>query len=94
VEHWLAAISPTVRSATHYSYARNLRLHVLPSLGQMPMVAVDAGMLNGLYARLLAEGRQDHDGGGLSSRSVRYVHTIVHRVFKEAVKWGRLCAPR
>lgn len=90
VEEWLVAIAPTVRIATHYSYARNLRLHVIPYIGSMPMVAVDAGMLNGLYARLLADGRKDREGGGLSPRSVRYVHTILHRVFKDAVKWGRL----
>src|SRR3954471_22494321 len=30
LEEWLRAIEPTVRPATHYSYARNLRLHVLP----------------------------------------------------------------
>jgi Arm DNA-binding domain/Phage integrase, N-terminal SAM-like domain len=31
---WLAAIKPTVRPATHYSYERNLRLHVLLPLGR------------------------------------------------------------
>ncbi|MDP9394454.1 MAG: site-specific integrase, partial [Actinomycetota bacterium] len=61
-----------------------------PYLGSAPLVAVDAGALNGLYARLLAEGRKDSEGGGLSPRSVRYVHTILHRVLKDAVKWGRL----
>jgi len=90
VEEWLAAIAPTVRPSTHYSYARNLRLHVLPYLGSTPLAAVDAGALNGLYARLLADGRRDHEGGGLSARSVRYVHTIAHRAFKDAVRWGRL----
>ncbi len=90
VGDWLTAIEPTVRPATHYSYSRNLRLHVLPYLGSAPLVAVDAGALNGLYARLLAEGRKDSEGGGLSPRSVRYVHTILHRVLKDAVKWGRL----
>ncbi len=87
---WLTAIEPTVRPATHYSYARNLRLHVLPYLGGGALVEIDAGALNGLYARLLAEGRADRVGGGLSPRSVRYVHTIVHRAMKDAVKWGRL----
>jgi integrase len=87
---WLAAIEPTVRPATHYSYARNLRLHVLPYLGTLTLVGVDAGVLNGLYARLLAEGRKNQAGGGLSNRSVRYVHTITHRMFKDAVRWGRL----
>jgi integrase len=90
VAEWLTAIEPTVRPSTHHSYARNLRLHVLPYLGGTPLHAVDAGMLNGLYATLLAEGRADHQSGGLSPRSVRYVHTIAHRAFKDAVKWGRL----
>ena len=87
---WLAAIAPTVRPATLYSYARNLRLHVLPYVGSAPLMAIDAGTLNGLYARLLAEGRKNSEGGGLSPRSVQYVHTIAHRMLRDAVKWGRL----
>jgi integrase len=47
-------------------------------------------MLNGLYAALLADGKQSNGGGGLSPRSVRYVHTIVHRAFRDAVRWGRI----
>lgn len=91
VQEWLAAIAPTVRPATHYSYARNLRLHVLPYLGSAPLASVDAGTLNQLYARLLLAGRKDHNSGaGLSTTSVRYVHTIIHRALKDAVKWGRL----
>ena len=65
-------------------------MHVLPYIGTAPLVSVDAGTLNALYARLLAEGRKDHAGGGLSPRTVRYVHTITHRALKDAVKWGRL----
>ena len=90
VEDWLAAIAPTVRPSTHYSYARNLRLHVVPRIGSAPLAAVDAGTLNTLYAALLADGRRDHTGGGLSPRTVRYIHTIGHRAFKDAVRWGRL----
>lgn len=55
-----------------------------------PWPAVDAGALNRLYALLLASGRKDAEGQGLSPRSVRYVHTILHRAFKDAVRWGRL----
>jgi integrase len=61
---WLAAIKPTLRPATHYSYDRNLRLHVLPRLGSVQVRRIDAGMLNTLYAALLADGRKDHVGGG------------------------------
>jgi hypothetical protein len=47
-------------------------------------------MLNGLYAALLADGKQSNGGGGLSPRSVRYVHTIIHRALRDAVRWGRI----
>ena len=90
IVEWLAAIKPTVRPATHYSYDRDLKLHVTPYIGTMPLTAVDAGTLNGLYAHLLAEGRKDYAGGGLSPRSVKYVHTIIHRLLRDAMKWDRL----
>jgi integrase len=61
----------------------------VPVIGSTPL-AVDAGTLNTLYAALLADGRKDHAGGGLSPRSVRYIHTIIHRALKDAVRWGRL----
>jgi integrase len=90
---WLAAIEPTVRPSTHHSYSRNLRLHVLPLLGSVQLRRVDAGMLNGLYTKLLTDGKRttaNGGAGGLSARSVRYIHTIVHRAFRDAVRWGRI----
>jgi integrase len=63
---------------------------VLPQLGSVPLRRLDAGMLNGLYAVLLAEGKRSHGGGGLSPRSVRYVHTILHRALRDAVRRGRI----
>jgi hypothetical protein len=81
VEHlteWLTAIEPTIRPATHYSYSRNIRLHVVPRLGSVPLRRVDGGMLNALYAELLASGKRSN-GGGLSPGTVRYIHTILRR---------------
>lgn len=86
---WLVSIEPTVRPATLYSYRRNMGLHVEPYIGATPLQKIDAGTLNGLYARLLADGRRDRTGG-LSKRSVRYVHTILHRALSDAVRWERL----
>jgi integrase len=56
---WLLAIKPTLRPSTHYSYERNLKLHVLPHLGSVQLRRIDAGMLNSLYASLLADGRKN-----------------------------------
>jgi integrase len=89
LDEWVDAIAPTVRPSTLHSYRRNLALHVSAHIGAAPLVRLDAGGLNRLYAHLLAEGRRDRPGG-LSPRTVRYVHTIVHRALKDAVRWGRL----
>jgi integrase len=35
-------------------------------------------------------GKQSNGGGGLSPSSVHYVHTILHRAFRDAVRWGRI----
>jgi integrase len=92
LDEWLVAIESTVRESTLYSYRRNLRLHVRPYLAGVPLTKVDGGALNKVYSSLLASGRRDGRPGqtGLSPRSVRYVHTILHRAFKDAVRWGRL----
>jgi integrase len=45
--------------------------------------------MHAMYADLLKEGRID-GGGGLSPRTVRYVHTILHRALRDAVRWGKL----
>ncbi len=87
---WLAAIEPTIRPATHYSYSRNIRLHVIPRLGSVLLRRVDGGMLNTLYAVLLTDGKRSNGGGGLAPRTVHYIHTILHRAFRDAVRWGRL----
>ncbi len=89
IADWLPAIERTIRPATLHSYERNLRLHVTPYIGTLPLPKIDAGVLNGLYARLLKEGRRDRQGG-FSPRTVRYVHTILHRALKDGAKWGRI----
>ncbi|HYT10604.1 MAG TPA: tyrosine-type recombinase/integrase, partial [Mycobacteriales bacterium] len=90
LDDWLDGVEPTIRAATYHSYQRNLKLHVRPRLGSVQLRRVGAGQLNALYAALLADGKRSHGGGGLSPRTVRYVHTILHRAFRDAVRWGRL----
>ena len=91
VDQWLNASRSRYRASTFASYDDKLRLHVLPTLGGTPLSEVDPPALNALYGQLLESGRKDHRGGaGLSVRTVRYVHTIVHRVLKDAVRWELL----
>jgi hypothetical protein len=90
LEEWLQAIAPTLRPATLHSCQRNLRLHVSAHIGSVRLTRLDPLGLNRLYAHLLKQGRRGNRPGGLSPRTVRYIHTIVHRALRDAVRWGRL----
>lgn len=80
-DEWLPAIRTRVRPLTFDSYAGNVRNHVVPRLGSMPLQQLTPSMLNSLYAEL---------GERLSPRTVRYIHAILRRAFADAVKWNRL----
>jgi integrase len=64
-----------------------LRAHVIPAIGAVPLARLTATALDDLYGRLLRAGRCD-GAGGLSARTVRYVHTIVRRALADAVRKG------
>jgi integrase len=77
-----------LRPSTVESYRRNIESHVLPDLGKLKLQSLTAGHLNALYRKLEKSGRQDesHRGEALSPRTVRYVHTIIRRALKDAVR--------
>lgn len=57
-DEWLPAVRRELADSTWESYQRNIRLHVLPRIGGTPLVKVDGGLLNRLYADLLEGGRK------------------------------------
>jgi integrase len=87
---WLPSIRATIRPSTYESYARNVRLHIIPRIGGVRLSQLDAGALNALYADLATSGRAWGKPGGLAPRTVQYIHSILHRALKDAVRWDRL----
>ncbi len=87
LDSWLDSIRASVRHSTHASYSAMLANHFRPRLGSRRVQSLTPADMNGLYADLLTAGRKDGTGG-LSSRSVRYVHTIVRHALSDAVSWG------
>lgn len=73
-------------ASTIASYRRNLEQHVMPRIGATPLANVTGVQLTAMYRELEAGGRRDGKACGLSARTVRYVHTIVHRALKDAVE--------
>ena len=74
---------------TMASYRKNVRLHVVPRLGAVPMDRLTGTTVEAWMRTLEASGRADGQGG-LSPRTVRYVYTILRSALADAVKHGRL----
>lgn len=84
---WLPSIKATIRPTTFAMYEQNVKAHVLPALGAVQLRALTAPRLNAFYGELLSQGRRDGKGG-LSTRTVRIVHVLLHRALRDAVRWG------
>lgn len=81
---WLPIIESTIRPTTFNSYRAQLRLHVIPRIGSIPLQRLRADHLDNLYVDLLKSGRRDGKEGGLSPKTVRYLHTTIHKALKDA----------
>jgi len=88
-QHWLPTTMLRVKPSTYHSYERNLINHVLPRIGHTELRYLTANRLNTLYADLLETGRVDGTGG-LSPKTVHYIHGTVHKVLHDAVDAGLL----
>lgn len=91
-QDWLPAVRRQLTEGTFDSYERNIRHHIIPNIGSIRLQALDGGALNRMYATLLESGRKrgTRGGPGLSARTVRYNHSIIHSALRDAVKWNRV----
>src|SRR5215469_9799410 len=77
---------------TRASYLKNWRLHIEAyPIAQLKLSDMSGLRLTRHYRALEKSGRKDHRAGeGLSARTVRYLHTIIHGVLAQAVRDGLL----
>jgi integrase len=83
LEQWIEAVVPGLRESTAASHRMVLTKRVMPPIGELRLASLTPGHLNAMYADLVARGGRF--GRPLSSRSVRYSHTIVGRALPDAV---------
>jgi integrase len=75
---WLEQYAKTnVRPNTYGGYERNIRNHINPSLGDTPINAISAPMLDTLYRKLL--------NSGLAVNTVKYVHRTLSIALQHAL---------
>jgi integrase len=93
-EEWLLTIRATVRPSTLDKYERDLRSNVVPYIGFVPLSKLDGSALNRLWATLAESGRKASrpgaERGGLAPKSIENIAMTLHRVLKDAVRWGRI----
>jgi integrase len=89
-ELWLPVIRNQLKESTFDSYQRNMINHVLPRLGGVRLDELTPRMLTNMYVELLESGRLNGDRRGLSPKTVRYIHTTIHKALADAVDEGLL----
>jgi integrase len=79
---WLEAIRATIRATTFASYRVNVEARIIPALGHVKLQALGPAALNRFYAELA--------DAGLSAKTIRNIHVILHKALADAVRWGRI----
>ena len=57
-----------------------VRRHIVPALGRIQLKTLSPAHVQGLYRSKL--------DAGLAPSSVRYIHAVLHRALKQALRWG------
>jgi integrase len=85
LDRWLeTAAKPKLRQKSYHSYERLLRRYIRPVLGEKIMSAITPLDVQSAYQHLIDR--------GLSSRTVRYTHSVLRSAMRQAIRW-RLLTP-
>jgi integrase len=82
LDKWLEISRTALRPKTAHDYERNLRKHVLPQLGEVTLKDLTPFKMEKFYAQLIE--------AGVGVRTVRLIHSILHRALEKAVIHGLL----
>ncbi len=80
LRRWLEDTArPTLRPRRYVRYQQLVELHALPTLGRVTLSKLTPQHLSRLYSKKLSE--------GLLARTVQFLHSVLHRALRQAVKW-------
>jgi len=88
LDTWLKEYArPHIRPSTWQNYEMVIRVHINPAIGGFQLKQLQPAYLQKMYNDLREHGRVDKQGG-LSPRTVRIIHTVMHASLKQALKEG------
>lgn len=74
-----------IAQSTYENYQIMIETHIKPQLGNMPLMKLQVNTLQAFYNEKLEHGRVDGKGG-LSTKMVRYIHTLIRQALAQALK--------
>ena len=77
-----------VKPRTAHIYKSDIRLHILPALGAVRLEALNAPMIQAFYNAMGEPSEQNPEG--LSAKTVKNVHGVLHKALQQAVLIGYL----
>ena len=80
---------PNLRETTQEQYTNFLEKHLIPNIGDIPLEKLTSLRIQKLYQDLRASGRvvqNQKAGPGLSAKTVRNIHMLLHSALDQAVK--------
>lgn len=83
LERWLDKIEGDRSPRTMDGYRMNVRVHILPALGHVPLNKLEPETLDSFYAGL----KRGNGRAPLSVATTRQVHAIVRAALNQAVRW-------
>lgn len=81
VERWLNISGADLSPTTLRRYHQLLDLHILPAIGTLAANRIRTTDLDDLYNGLV-------NRKGLAPATVRQVHSVIRRAFRQAMRWG------
>src|SRR5215212_817166 len=81
LDRWLKdSVEGNVGPRTLSNYQLQVRQHIRPVLGRIKLKVLSPAHVQGLYRSKL--------DSGLAPSSVRYIHAVLHRALKQALRWS------
>lgn len=75
---WMRDYRNSIKESTKATYWSDIKLHILPYIGKIKLSALTSEKVQRMYNKLVAD--------GISPKSVRNTHGILHKALDQAVK--------
>ena len=91
LEYWLETYGKIkMRPSTYSSYTGNLRIHIKPNIGDIPLSKLKSADVQKFYVKLLSEGRvqrieSKNKSKGLKPKTVKNIHVFLSTALDKAV---------